>query len=127
MYPTHECCNWFWLLDPAVVVLDPLCSILFCASTDLTDEDDTFRLWVLLEDFQGIDQIRACDDVSAHTNAQTLPKTGASDGGYSLIRKCTRLSSDTYMTRSKGRQRLEPDTTVAYGSDYTRCIRTYKS
>ena len=51
------------------VLFNEGCSFFFCAAADLTDHHDNFSLWIILEHFQDVDEVRAWDRVTTDANA----------------------------------------------------------
>lgn len=66
-----------WSRASPVVILDPLCSIYLRGSAHLSDENDSVSVWVVLEDLEGIHEIRSRKHVAPHADAKTLSEAGS--------------------------------------------------
>ncbi len=56
-----------WEAAYRVVLFQVLCRILFCISTDLSNQNDALSFWVLQEHLQAVNEVSAIKRVSTDT------------------------------------------------------------
>mmetsp|Transcript_3210 Transcript_3210/g.7386 ORF Transcript_3210/g.7386 Transcript_3210/m.7386 type:complete len:200 (+) Transcript_3210:255-854(+) len=80
------------------ILLQPFSGFLLGTSTDLSDHDDTFRLWVVSETFKNIDEVRTVEGVSTDTDASRLSKSCHGRLPDSLVRQSSGPRNDADLT-----------------------------
>jgi hypothetical protein len=123
----HKSSDGFGVLGPLEVVFDPICCVFFRASADLADQADSFGFRVGFEDFQSVDEVGACYDVSSHADHQALTETGAGDGCDCFVGEGAGLGGDSDVTGSECGEGLETDAAEANGCDDSGSIGAYEA
>ena len=66
--------DWFPLVS-RVVLCEVSSSCFLSTTTNLADEDNSFRLWIVQKDFKTVDEVSTVKWVTANADAQRLAKT----------------------------------------------------
>mmetsp|Transcript_3056 Transcript_3056/g.7478 ORF Transcript_3056/g.7478 Transcript_3056/m.7478 type:complete len:211 (+) Transcript_3056:133-765(+) len=69
---------------------DELSGVFLCASTNLSDHDDTFRLWILHKPLQAVDEVRAVEWISPNTDDSGLPEPFVGRLKHRFVCQCSR-------------------------------------
>ena len=78
-----------------VVGLEELGGVLFGATTDLTDHDDTVGLGVLEENLEAVDEVGTGEGVTTDTNDEGLTEAGLGGLVHGLVGKSTGTGDNT--------------------------------
>nr|GME07389.1 Uncharacterised protein [Ipomoea batatas] len=103
------------------VLFDERSSFFFRTTTDFTDHDDRFSLWIVLEHFQDVDEVRARDRVAADADTGRLTVTDIGGLLNGFIGQGTGTRNDTDTARLVNVARHDADLTFAR-SDHTRAV-----
>jgi len=106
---SDDCCDRFRVLDASPIIHDPIRCLLFGRTAKFTNDDDSFCIFVMLKNFQGIDKIGSRKHVTPDSNTKTLAEASSGQRSDRLIGESAGLCHNANVARGEGGQWLEPD------------------
>ena len=82
---------------------------------------------ILLEHLESVYHVGACNDITAHADAQALTQPCSSDGGDCFIRESARLCYNADVSWCECWKRLEAYSAVPNGCDYARRVGAHEA
>jgi len=115
---SNEADNW---LASSVVLLQEVGSILLGRTTNLTNHDDSVRLFVLEENLQAVDEVGSREGITADSDDERLSKTGLSGLVDGFVGESTGTRNNADATALVDEARHDTDLTLTLMATCQHC------